>query len=593
MLALGLSPDAIDFRYETLKSLRALDRIDQPFFRDPDFPKPGLSKIRERIEKYEKSRKFDLDCANKTRIFYLKEYFMDEAHYKKTLYDPDSKIQKLLTRTPFVYVSSGEMQDGTTFTSPNDPIFKKLHKQDNLISYNDRVLARRKVVCTPCMIYAKGGYGEGNEKVKVLSKPQQCIMLSVLGAQLDDKNLDYRYFIEKNPELDGQLELNQKLFFKSLVHDVYLWFHAFNIMVMKEKFYNKNDTEEKGGLLRLCKVGAGFFADVPGMEEHQGKTVSKLLLLASILVIKLWKFDYIDAVEFLYFDEKPFKIEYPHGSMITNRTKILYSNKDILDIPAEYTDKYYVGITNPSDSFSMIGNEFGYDSVEAMLGNNTSLRLNQVYHWNGHMVETDNYIGVDLPTETVGQALYACNHKKEGRLEGKSLRFDLIAKNLLLKLNQNFPSLIYGTVKNDNGFWSIVLAPEFQTESHKSELVEYAQYRIPKSLVKEYKKSSWYKKKKFNTFEVKEPSTKYLHVSLPQNHSLKEGTKIYMNIDVSDFELHDARGDESDEWKPYSDNEIRLLWATIPVKIRSDLQADDSDYYPHVTIACLDAIKSE
>jgi len=53
-------------------------------------------------------------------------------------------------------------------------------------------------------------------------------------------------------------------------------------------------------------------------------------------------------------------------------------------------------VVNAGDSFALPGNEYGYTSVEAMLGENTSMRRSQVYLSNPALLEAGAWVPVDV-----------------------------------------------------------------------------------------------------------------------------------------------------------------------------------------------------
>ena len=48
-------------------------------------------------------------------------------------------------------------------------------------------------------------------------------------------------------------------------------------------------------------------------------------------------------------------------------------------------------IVNPSDSFAIVANEFGYQSVEAEIGNNSTIRLDQAHMFNTELLNPIHY----------------------------------------------------------------------------------------------------------------------------------------------------------------------------------------------------------
>jgi len=411
--------------------LNANIRLEKPFFDQPDWPSSGnksLNAIATAIKTYSKTESFQKECQTQTRIFYIESFFKDayEQNKKHYTYDvakvdknPKDWITRLLVRVPFIYVNAGELQDGKYFRRWNDPTLTKATKQYDLISNEERVLSRRKIICTPVQVIAKGGYPHGHDEVKLLSNQKRVIMLSVLGPQLDTQDkFDHSYFISSNK--NGVKFLDQPLFFRSAVLDVYLWMHGFNEMV-------KLQNDGRQGLLKVAKVGAGFFAKVPDLKEHQGDNVTSCLWKAFHFIMTQVKFSHIAVVEFLFFDS------IDQGQEQIGKYEVRYNTTDILNISKKDYKEYNIGITNPSDAWSCVGNEMGYDSLEAMLGNNTTLRLNQVYHWNKNLLDQNNYHPVKMPSKIIGDCLFSTN----GRYSTGS---GSIAKPLANAIKHHFPN---------------------------------------------------------------------------------------------------------------------------------------------------------
>jgi hypothetical protein len=81
--------------------------------------------------------------------------------------------------------------------------------------------------------------------------------------------------------------------------------------------------------------------------------------------------------------------------------ELRFSRSDVLELRSEQLIAHHVGILAPADSFSLPGNEEGYTSLSAMMGNNTSLRLHQCFHYNPHILAAHNYVPVELAPELI------------------------------------------------------------------------------------------------------------------------------------------------------------------------------------------------
>lgn len=68
-----------------------------------------------------------------------------------------------------------------------------------------------------------------------------------------------------------------------------------------------------------------------------------------------------------------------------------------LELEAAPVGAFTPGVVNAGDCFAFPGNERGYGSVEAMLGENTSLRRNQVYLYNPWLLHEGNHVTLTSP----------------------------------------------------------------------------------------------------------------------------------------------------------------------------------------------------
>ena len=71
------------------------------------------------------------------------------------------------------------------------------------------------------------------------------------------------------------------------------------------------------------------------------------------------------------------------------------SNKDLLYEPNPENKKYVIGLVNPADANSWKGNEKSSASLEAMIGNDTDIRVTQVPARNEHFT-LDKFIAVSI-----------------------------------------------------------------------------------------------------------------------------------------------------------------------------------------------------
>lgn len=72
------------------------------------------------------------------------------------------------------------------------------------------------------------------------------------------------------------------------------------------------------------------------------------------------------------------------------------STRDVLEFREEEIEKYLPAAINPSDAFALTGNEWGYGSVESMIGNNSSIRFDQVHHMNPLILDPSHHVEAQI-----------------------------------------------------------------------------------------------------------------------------------------------------------------------------------------------------
>jgi hypothetical protein len=172
---------------------------------------------------------------------------------------------------------------------------------------------------------------------------------------------------------------------KSIIDDVKLW------LTSLQQYMTNICPDRPAAHLRVCAIGGGWFA-VNKFGDFR-KQVSSLILDAFASVFSnspMDIFSRIEHCEFTYFNNcNPDAI-----SMLHNAFRCSFTNNDIcLPLPLHQKNRTLV-ITNPSDTFAILTKELGYESVEAEIGNNTTLRLEQSYHFNPHLLDHTKYIGI-------------------------------------------------------------------------------------------------------------------------------------------------------------------------------------------------------
>eukprot|EP01029_Cantina_marsupialis_P013405 TRINITY_DN2965_c0_g6_i1.p1 TRINITY_DN2965_c0_g6~~TRINITY_DN2965_c0_g6_i1.p1 ORF type:complete len:489 (+),score=145.46 TRINITY_DN2965_c0_g6_i1:178-1467(+) len=290
-----------------------------------------------------------------------------------------------------------------------------------MINDKERRLSRKKVIASPCRCFAVGGYCSQEE----LTEPFDCIVITAAGAQfekrgslecrdfiIDDKFesdlLFPNYYTHGNPprfsELKTRMDRNMahyrkvhreaffdsRAYFTSMVEDVDLILSAFDQMVKVENDAKYSD-EPRKGIFKATAIGMGFFASL-FMRKSIAQHLVPLLLLAFEHVLTHKSFPNIDVIEFPDFMSGAYV---PNWIDEIEDIEIRSTNRDVMDFSNEEKMKYVCGVLNAGDCFCIPGNERGYSSVEAMIGNNTDMRWTQAYFANSALFDLKNYISVD------------------------------------------------------------------------------------------------------------------------------------------------------------------------------------------------------
>ena len=98
---------------------------------------------------------------------------------------------------------------------------------------------------------------------------------------------------------------------------------------------------------------------------------------------------------------------------------VISSKRDILEFSPTEHERYYVCVVNPSDVNALPGNEWGGFSVESMLGNNTLLRLDQVFLVNQKVLDPSHHQGVSIDPYTLSSRLKDTTERVSSMTIGK------------------------------------------------------------------------------------------------------------------------------------------------------------------------------
>lgn len=184
-----------------------------------------------------------------------------------------------------------------------------------------------------------------------------------------------------------------------------LWLRAFDDMVSRMPSEG-NEGEDGGsewkrnrkkGYFKKTAIGTGFFADVVRSGINIGDTLMPLILRAVEEPLSAHSYPNIAAIEFPDFSGRG--LFTPAQSRIKNAKNdiefVKAPYRDVLDFDQETRERYVCGVLNPGDCFACVGNELGYGSVEAMIGNNTTVRRTQCYIWNEEVLDERLRIAVE------------------------------------------------------------------------------------------------------------------------------------------------------------------------------------------------------
>ncbi|KTD52965.1 hypothetical protein [Legionella quateirensis] len=369
------------------------------------------------------------------KVFFNKNYFPDEL-----------AVQHSLTKIPAVNVSgdrSGYFQNGMSF--PQNPDFFATIPNDHpeLLSPLERLTSAKKLVYSDSLVFATGGYPFINP-LKLYPQPINVGLFSLAGAAFENNYLHYRLFMldRQNFKIDiarfeslfknlpteykeaqrelGIYDLNQSLIrirtglpylARTASGTYYPSFTQSNAVIFQSEAYFRhlledtsllltsvNETAKAAGkpaLLKATAVGMGFFAKIDGHYEIQ-HMLYPYFLRAFKKLLNEQTYSWIAKVEFPTFSELQ---QMQFDSVFEdfyNRIEVIQSGRDVLQFSKEETEVYFPCAVNPSDAFAYTGNEWGFGSVESMIGNNSSLRFDQVPHANPLLLSIQHHIPVTI-----------------------------------------------------------------------------------------------------------------------------------------------------------------------------------------------------
>ncbi len=398
--------------------------------------------------------------ADNVRVYAASAYFTPEQ-LKSTAKTHAGSLLRTLTKVMGIVTMGDQLyysQDRTISSQGKRRDLKNVADGDpELLSPQERMLARKKIIISESLAFKKGGYPRGD--ATELAKPHAVLISTRAAPQFEMDYLEYRHFIvdpirnaqvvsdpvfmsryqqnqmipshqavqqllgnenetkdwlrlkvgdqylvrtEKGYALSNNqhaaLILNKKALLQSLKEDILLELTAQNDMLGE---MNQRDKMAKQGLFKATLSGLGFFAKI----DNQYSITPQLMPLffqAYADVLKTHTFSNIAVIEFPTFEpksEEAFKAAFDNNQpkAITVQPK----KRDVLDFTEEEQAKYHCAVSNPGDCFSLPGNEESYASVEAAIGNNTTLRRDQVYLTNSAVANPKQWRGVSFQAADV------------------------------------------------------------------------------------------------------------------------------------------------------------------------------------------------
>jgi hypothetical protein len=371
-----------------------------------------------------------------TKVFYNPKYLKDS-----------SKVQDSLVKIPAINVSGDRdvvFQNGVSFTGKSD-FFKKIPDgHPELLSPQERLNAGKKIVHSDSVVFARGGYPYNNPKVPY-KNPFHARIFSLAGASFENDYLHSRLFMldAHNPTIkqgtpfdslfkgipidfdaakreigkyDGTDDMSRiRLGFTLLARTssgvYYPTFAKDSSVIFLTKPYFRHQLEDvamllsatnesaheagKPALLKATAVGMGYFAKINGSYDIQ-HLLFPYYLRAYKQLLEDHSYPWVGKIEFPVFNELQEMqfdgvFEGYKGPVEVCRTR-----RDVLEFSEEELAEFTPCLINPSDVFALTGNEWGYGSVEAMIGLNSSLRMDQVHHTNPRILDPESHVAVQV-----------------------------------------------------------------------------------------------------------------------------------------------------------------------------------------------------
>lgn len=416
------------------------------FFRPaiPTKPMPPKKWLDTQFKASGLDKRFPQPLRDKTqksaKIFYNQHYFTHNDT------DAPFSLRRALTKIPAINVSGdrdGVFQNGISFPQAPDFFARIPLTHPELLSPTERLSAGKKIVFSNSSVFASGGYPAMNGR-KMKKKPHDVGIFSLAGATFENPYLHYSLFmldpinskmdnpmfahLFKNLPTDfkeaqtslGPYDSNEFLTrirtgFPFLARSAPNRFHSSftkkNAVLFMSAAYFRHQLEDismlltavneaakeagKPALLKATAVGMGFFAKVNGQYDIQ-HLLYPYYLRAFQQLLQENSYPWIAKIEFPTFSEQ---FQEQFASIMDKpieQIEVYQQYRDVLEFTEEEIENYFVCAINPSDAFAYIGNEWGFSSVEAMMGLNSSLRIDQIPVANPLLLDSDHHIPVKI-----------------------------------------------------------------------------------------------------------------------------------------------------------------------------------------------------
>jgi hypothetical protein len=165
-----------------------------------------------------------------------------------------------------------------------------------------------------------------------------------------------------------------------------------------------NDTAKQAcklAHLKATAVGMGFFAQVDckydikhHLYPYYLRAYRKLLATGNYSNIAVIEFPTFTSIFEEFYNNNMTEASY-------GNVKVYQSGRDVLQFTEAEAERYLLCVINPSDTNALPGNEWGYGSVESSIGNNSTLRFDQVYLTNPTMLNSANHIAVTVNIDSL------------------------------------------------------------------------------------------------------------------------------------------------------------------------------------------------